>query len=135
MRASNRRYMNRIFPRPTWTFCHYCEDIIVGREITRDHLEAKVKDGSMGRDNLVLSCFLCNFLKGKMEYFEFKRFFKIFSRKNEIPILKVKMETFQPPCKITENIKKLRSEFIRFVGKEKSRLAAADLPTSSPSPF
>lgn len=89
----------------------------------------------MGRDNLVLSCFLCNFLKGKMEYFEFKRFFKIFSRKNEIPILKVKMETFQPPCKITENIKKLRSEFIRFVGKEKSRLAAADLPTSSPSPF
>lgn len=51
--------------------CSYCDQLVPGPDVTRDHLVPKHTGGKLTPENRVLCCYVCNQLKGG------KRFYRI----------------------------------------------------------
>jgi 5-methylcytosine-specific restriction endonuclease McrA len=44
--------------------CHYCGEVVTGRQLQRDHFIPKFSGGTNDLENLVYACNTCNVIKG-----------------------------------------------------------------------
>lgn len=67
--------------------CKYCYEPMSARSATADHVKARSRSGSNGRDNIVAACEACNSSKGSMSVAAFQKLLHSFPSGHGIPVL------------------------------------------------
>jgi hypothetical protein len=67
--------------------CKYCYEPLSARLATSDHVKARSKHGSDGRENIVAACAPCNSSKGSMSVAAFQKLLHSFPSGHGIPVL------------------------------------------------